>query len=103
MTTQIPVSAEKVVATAGTAVPLFATKTLAISFSIVAKAGNTGNIFVGGASVDNTINDGFPASKGYSWAAHGTWPYIDLAGIFIDAAQSGEGVEIYYTPASPNA
>mgnify|MGYP003680240014 FL=1 len=102
-TTPVPVSAEKTVTTAGTAVPLVASKTLVASYSLRAKAANTGQIYIGNSSVDDTINDGFDSGEGESWAAHGKWHFVDLAGIYIDSDEDGEGVELRYTPHSPNA
>ena len=84
-------SAEAIVTTAGTAVALSASRRVR-SVSIRAKAGNTGQIYVGGSDVDSTVNDGLDASESISFDSVG---WMDLADIYVDADTNGEGVDFY--------
>ena len=63
------------------------------SITITAKAANTGQIFLGGAGVDNTINDGLDAGDSVSFdSVRAMW---NLENWYIDADTTGEGVEVY--------
>lgn len=84
-------SGEKIVTTGGTAVALSASKRVH-SVTIRAKAGNTGQIYVGGSDVDDTVNDGLDASESITFDSVG---WMDLADIFVDADTNGEGVDFY--------
>jgi len=88
------------VAAAGTEVRLTATPTLVSKVLIVAKDGNTGNIFVGGALVSSTsygvtltAGESVSLSAGDVQAEVGL---IDLSTIWIDCSVSGEGVSYLY-------
>ena len=77
---------EKNVATAGTQEQLTATPTPCVGVWIRCKASNTGNIFVGGATVGSTNAIPFPA---------GTFLQIscqDASDLWIDSSVNGEGV-----------
>ena len=57
-----------------------------------AKAGNIGNVFVG----DATVSSSDPAlAAGDSLILRGD-PFINLFDIFVDSAQDGEGIDIWY-------
>ena len=84
-------SGEAFVTTGGTAVALSASRRVR-SVSIRAKAGNTGQVYVGGSDVDSTVNDGLDAGESISFDSVG---WMDLADIFIDADTNGEGVDFY--------
>ncbi len=83
-------SGEKTVTVAGTAEALASTQQVK-SVTIIAKAGNSGQVYVGASDVDNTTNDGLDAGEVLSFDAHG----VDLADLFIDVDNSGEGVDFY--------
>ena len=83
-------SDEKRVSIAGTPVALPVERVLAIT--IIAKAKNKGNVYVGGANVSNQANDGLAPSEGLAW--HPSIGF-DLNSIFIDADSSGDGVDFY--------
>ena len=82
---------EAIVTTGGTAVALSASRRVR-SVSIRAKAGNTGQVYVGGSNVDSTVNDGLDAGESISFDSVG---WMDLADIFVDADTNGEGVDFY--------
>ena len=57
-----------------------------------AKAGNIGDVFIG----DATVSSSGPAlAAGDSLILRGD-PFINLFDIFVDAAQDGEGIDIWY-------
>ena len=85
------VAGEKTVASAGTAEAL-ATTNRVKSLTIIAKAGNTGQVYVGGSDVSSATNDGLDAGENISFNA-ASW--LDIADIFIDTGVSGEGVDFY--------
>lgn len=79
-------SGQKTVTTAGTAEALASTQALASGVFVKALAANTGDIYVGNSDV--------AAANGFVLAA-GDLVFIeidDLATVFIDAAENGEGV-----------
>jgi hypothetical protein len=81
---------EKTVTTAGTAVVLGSGKVA--SFTILCKDTNTGKIYLGASDVASTTNDGLdPGDEVVVPALN----WIDLADWYIDAAVSGEGVDLY--------
>ena len=86
------ISSEKTVTAAGTAEALTASSQRVKSLSVIAKAGNTGQVYVGGSDVASTTNDGLAPGDtlmipSLSW--------LDLKGVYIDVDVSGEGVEFY--------
>ena len=83
---------EKTVAAAGTAESLVAATKRAKAVTIIAKAGNTGQVYVGGSDVASTTNDGLDAGESLTIEAV-TW--LDLADIYLDADVNGEGVDLY--------
>lgn len=85
-------SSAKTVVSAGTAEALSATSQRAKTVTIVAKAGNTGQVYVGGPDVAPTTNGGLAPGDGIVIPAV-TW--LDLAEVYIDADVSGEGVDFY--------
>ena len=85
------ISSEKTVATAGTAVALSATQRVK-SLTIRAKAGNTGQVYIGGSDVSSTTNDGLDAGESVSFEAVN---WLDMADVYIDVDTNGEGVDFY--------
>ena len=84
-------SGEKTITAAGTAEALAATDNVK-SVTIIAKASNVGQVYVGGSDVASTTNDGLDAGEVLSFEAHA---FMDLADIFIDVDTNGEGVDFY--------
>ena len=80
-----PISGQKSVTTAGTAVAL-ASSTEIISVVIKAKSGNTGNIYVGDSTVDSST--GYILGPGDAVS----FDMTDLAAVYIDSDVNGEGV-----------
>ena len=85
------ISSEKTVTTAGTAVALSASQRVK-ALTVIAKAGNAGQVYIGGADVASTTNDGLDAGDTISFEAVN---WMDLADIFVDADSNGEGVDFY--------
>ncbi len=85
-------SAEKTVTATGTAEALVASSRRVKSVVIVAKAGNVGQVYVGGSDIATTTNDGLDAGETLAIEAHG---WLDLANIYIDVDTNGEGVDFY--------
>lgn len=83
------IGGEMTVATSGTAVPLAGTPTPIKTVTVVAKAANTGNIYIGDSTVDKTSNKQIPLVAGDAIAI----PISDLATVYIDADVNGEGVD----------
>ena len=83
---------EKTVAAAGTAETLVAATKRAKAVTIIAKAGNTGQVYVGGSDVASTTNDGLDAGESITIEAVG---WLDLVGIYLDVDTSGEGIDFY--------
>ncbi len=96
-----PVAGEATVTTAGTAVPLetAANNRSVSAIAIIAKAGNTGQIYVGGSDVASTTNDGLDAGETVSFDVSsfgkGSSRAMTTNSIYIDADTSGEGVDWY--------
>lgn len=87
----------KTVTTAGTEVPLTATKVMANWLLIQPISTNTGIIYLGDSSV--TSANGVELNVGDSdvlWPSSTTNIY-DLSTIYIDSSVSGEGVKVLYT------
>lgn len=81
------VHGHKAVTTAGTAVALGTTATIPSgAVHIKALNGNTGLIYVGNSDVDNS--NGWELDAGEEIY----WPATDLADVYIDSAENGEGV-----------
>ena len=85
-------SSEKTVTTAGTAVAL-ATSGHVSWLLVLAKPGNTGQVYLGGSDVASTTNDGLPPGASI------VLPFEPLAAklsdIYIDSDVNGEGVDFY--------
>lgn len=87
------ISGEKTVTTTGTAEALL-TAGVYSAVTIIAKAANTNQVYVGGSDVATTTNDGLDAgdvltlkpSRGH---------VIQLGDIFLDVDTNGEGVDFY--------
>jgi hypothetical protein len=88
-------SGEKTVTTSGTAEALLATgNVLYRSLSIIAKSANTNQVYVGGADVATTTNDGLDAGDVLNINL-GPAHTIHLDDIFLDVDTDGEGVDFY--------
>ncbi len=85
-------SGEKTVATAGTAEALLGTSQRVKSVVIIAKKGNTNQVYVGGPDVAATTNDGLDAGDSITVEAVG---WMDLADIYLDVDTNGEGIDFY--------
>ena len=83
---------EKTVATAGTAESLVPTSQRVKSLVIIAKKGNTNQVYLGGADVASTTNDGLDAAETITIEAVG---WLDLADIYLDVDTNGEGIDFY--------
>jgi hypothetical protein len=89
------VSGEKTVAATGTAEALLATGNVIYrSVSIIAKTANTNQVYIGGADVATTTNDGLDAGDVFNLNI-GPAHHVDLSTIFIDVDTNGEGVDFY--------
>lgn len=86
------ISGEKTVAAAGTAEALVASSQRVKSVVIIAKAANTGQVYLGGSDVASTTNDGLDARESVTIEGVG---WFDLADIFVDADTNAEGVDFY--------
>lgn len=86
------ISSEKTVSATGTAEALAASSQRVKALLVVAKPGNTGNVYLGGSDVATTTNDGLIPGESLSLPA---LSWLDLADIYIDVDTSGEGVDFY--------
>ena len=85
-------TSEKTVTTAGTSEPLSSTSQRVKSLALVAKAGNTGQVYVSGADVDSATNDGlYPGDSLVLPAVN----WLDLSDVYIDVDTDGDGVDFY--------
>ncbi len=62
------------------------------AITIRAKAGNTGQVFVGGSDVTTATNDGLDAGEILNMASPGG---IDISDIYIDVDTTSDGVDWY--------
>ncbi len=86
------ITSEKVVTTAGTAVPLVAASQRVRALVLIAKSGNLGRVYWGGADIADTTNDGMDAGDVMPVTPEN---WLDLADIFIDSDSDGEGYDFY--------
>lgn len=87
--------------TNGVATQIVSTKTFASSVICYADSLNTGNIYMGGASV--TTSNGIPISKNQSEnisydLVYGANQKIDLSSIYFDTDTTGNKVRVLYVP-----
>ena len=88
------ITGEKIVAVAGVAEPIIDSDEFVKTITIKAKSSNSGNIYLGGDDVDDTVNDGIPSNEGVIIDI----PYgFSLNKIYINADTDGEGVDFYGT------
>ncbi len=85
-------TSEKTVTTAGTAEALSATSQRMRNLTIIAKASNTGQVYVGGSDVSSSSNDGLAPGDSLEIPVD-SW--LDLADIYVDVDTNGEGVDFY--------
>ena len=85
-------ASEKTVATAGQAEALSSTAQHIRSLTIVAKTSNTGQVYVGGADVASSTNDGLAPGDALEIPCEN---WLDLADLYIDVDTNGEGVDFY--------
>jgi len=90
---QVLKAGEKVVANSGTAEAIDSGWSF-YGLSINAKAGNAGQVYIGGADVTTSTNDGYAAGEGERFLFRSP---TDIAGVFIDADNNGEGVDFTAT------
>lgn len=83
-------SGEKTISANGTAEALASSKNVK-SVVIIAKLGNTGQVYVGAADVDSATNDGLNPGHVLSIDAHG----LNLENIFLDVDTNDDGVDFY--------
>lgn len=86
------ISGEKTVTAAGTAEALVGAAQRVRSVKVVAKGGNTNQVYVGASDVASTTNEGLDARESVNIAPGG---WFDLADIFIDVDTNAEGVDFY--------
>lgn len=92
-------SFSKAVTTAGTRVQLSTTSMTVRGFAVIAQAGNTGLIYVGGADVDSAKGNRLASGQSESWIAIASSrqeDMYDLSRVWIDSSVSGEGVVVRY-------
>jgi hypothetical protein len=89
------ISAEKTVTAAETAEALVSATQKVYSVTIIAKAANTGQVYIGGSDVASTTNDGLDSGDSITFSVDPRSPAMDLADFFIDVDTSGEGVDFY--------
>ncbi len=93
----MPASLDITVAAAGTRVPLSASTLLCSIFTIKAKEGNVGKLFVGGADVSGTVfGQNLDPGESFTFGARGATNGYNLARHFLDAATSGNGATVLY-------
>jgi hypothetical protein len=85
------ISSEKTVAVAGTQEALSASQRVK-GLTLIAKTGNTGQVYVGGSDVASTTNDGLAPGDSLIVPAVG---WLDLSEVYVDVDVSGEGVDFY--------
>jgi len=84
-------SGEKTVTTTGTAEALRGA-VIVRALTIIAKAANTNQVYVGGSDVATTTNDGLDAGQALVLESD---KGIDLSTVFLDVDTNGEGVDYY--------
>ena len=86
------ITSEKTVSAAGTAEALASSSQRVKSLTVVAKAGNTGQVYFGGSDVASTTNDGLAPGDALKIPAVN---WLDLADIYIDVDTAAEGIDFY--------
>lgn len=83
------------VTNAGTAVAFnSATSAKARSILVIARAANTGTIFIGGSDVSSSTSKGFTAGQSITWDSFNQ-PYIIISDCYLDVSGDGEGIDYY--------
>ena len=90
--TSFMIASEKTITASGTAEALVAASTRVKSVLLIAKAGNTGQVYVGGSTVDTSTNDGLDAGESITVQA---LEFFNLTELFLDVDTNGEGVDFY--------
>jgi len=86
---------------AGTAEALSATSIGAREVVIHAKSDNVGRVFVGDSTVSSADGEGLIADDSLSFGSGLDHPApVDLTNVYIDAANAGDGVDVYYVELS---
>ena len=85
-------ASEKTVTAAGTAEALVGSSQRVRSVTVVAKASNTGQVYIGGSDVASSTNDGLEPGDVMTVP---TEEWLDLADIYVDADNNGEGIDFY--------
>ena len=86
------ISSEKTVSAAGTAEALASSSQRVESLSVIAKTGNTGQVYVGGSDVSSATNDGLAPGDTLIIPSINR---LDLNNLYLDVDVSGEGVDFY--------
>ena len=60
--------------------------------AILAKTGDTGQVYIGGSDISSSVNDGMDPGDSVRFEADN---WLDLADIYIDVDNNGEGVDFY--------
>jgi len=81
----------KDVTSAGTAEQLTTTDTPCRLINIFAKAGNTGNVFIGGSTVSSARGMVLEQARSTDW-----FPIDNVNKVYVDAANSNDGVQYCY-------
>lgn len=100
MALKVVTGAVVTVATAGTAVVVSATSIKTSSFTIQADPANTGVIYVGDSSVDNTNGIVLVASQSAEFVGdvrRGGGDEYDLNEVFLDSSVNGETARVIYS------
>ncbi len=89
--------AAKTVASAGTAEAIVASPVRAASILIQADVDNTGNMYLGDSTVDDSNGIEVAPGQVIEWTgdqARGIEQQIDMSQIYVDADNDGEGIRI---------
>ena len=86
------ISSEKTVTAAGTSEALSSTSQRVKSLSVIAKADNTGQVYIGGSDVASTTNGGLAPGDSLIIPAVN---WLDLNDVYIDVDVSGDGIDFY--------
>ena len=81
------------VVSAGTAEALVSTDTYVVSVTMKARAGNSGNLFLGNSTVSSSDS---PVTAGSVITLEDSGHAFNLADIYVDAASSGDDLDFWY-------
>lgn len=92
---------QKTVATAGTQLALVSSSTWARTLRLTAPASNAGLVYIGDSNVDSSTGIAIAAGDTLSFsdllsAQNGDIPLINLASVYVDAANNGDKITFAY-------